>query len=121
MGFRTLEVIRTVQRIEPSIQQEPCPIALAEHETACAQSMLVLRQDEVDLLALQVLEGGDNTFWWNDRLSSLHCLVQLLWLHDILLDGDRRVHDQGVFMKEPEVFRVRVQLQGMSHSRQLRP
>lgn len=83
--------------------------------------MLVLGQNEVNLLALEVLEGSNNTFWRNDRLSSKHCLVQHLRLHDLLLDDDRWVHNQGVFVEEPEVFGVGVELQGVSHGRELRP
>lgn len=88
MSIRALEVIRAVQWIEPSVQQELRPIALAEEEARRCQSVLVLRQNEVDLLALEMLEGSDDTFWWNDRLTSKHCLVQHLWLHNLLLDVD---------------------------------
>lgn len=121
MSIRALEVIRAVQWIEPSVQQELRPIALAKEKARRCQSVLVLRQNEVDLLAPEMLEGSDDTFWRNDRLPSKHCLVQHLWLHDLLLDGDGWVHDQGVFMEEPEVFGVWVELQGVSHGWKLRP
>lgn len=106
MSLGTLEVIRAVQRIEPRIKQEFRPIALTEHKTSRAQSMLVLRQNEVDLFALQVLESGNNTVRWNNRLPPKHCLLQLAWLHDVLLNGDAWVHDQGVLVEVPEVFGV---------------
>ncbi len=72
MALGLLKIILPIQRIKPTIQKEARPIPLPHHETPMAQRLRILRQHQVDLVALHVAEGFDHAVWGYDRFVSEH-------------------------------------------------
>jgi hypothetical protein len=74
LGF--LEIVTSVDWIEPGIQKVLGPLPIAHNNTRGRQSFLILRRDKVNPVALQVAESLDNTVWWHYRLVDDHELFE---------------------------------------------
>ena len=72
MPLRFLEIVTPVQWIKPHIQEEFGPFALPKYETLLAESLAVLREDQINLVALEVREGMDDAVGRDDGLVLEH-------------------------------------------------
>lgn len=88
MPLRLLEIIAPIQGIEPRVQQILGPLAVADHHAVLAQPFVVLRQDKVDVGALQVAEGLDHTVGRDHAAVDQHDGFEARGGHDVVLDGE---------------------------------
>ena|SRR6266536_1676822 len=106
MCIRLLKIVRAVQRIKPSVEEEFTPISSSNDETAWRQPLSVLREHEIDLVSFQMWEGLDNAVWWDNRLILEHLALQTLWGHNVAFNRQVWIHDQRVLVKTPEISAV---------------
>lgn len=121
MTLGLLKVIIPIQRIEPAIQKKARPLPLPHDKTPLAQRLGVLRQDQVDLVALQMAEGPDDAVRRHDGLVFEHEAFEPLRGEDMLVQRERRIHDQGVRGEREEVGAVWVERHGVADGRDQGP
>ena len=121
MVFGFLEVVASVDRVEPSIQEELCPLSVTDYKTTRCQSVFVLRDDKVYPVALQVAECLDDAFWRNDGGIGEHVGLKLGGRKDRGVKGNVHVHYQGGMVKIPHKHRGGIECHGMAHCRHARP
>lgn len=121
MVFCLLEVVGPVDRVEPSIQEELCPFSVADYKTTWCQSVLILRNDKINPIALQIAECLDDAFRRNDGGIGEHVRLEFGRREDCSMDGNVHVHDQGSVVKVPHEHRGRVERHGMADRRHTRP
>lgn len=115
MCLGLLKVIAPINRIEPRLEEELGPVTVPHHQAARREALLVLREHKMDVVAAQVAERLDDAVGRDDRMILNHQLLQPRRLHDVLLDCQLRVHDEGVLVQEPDVLGVREFGDGVSH------
>ena len=97
VGFGLLEVVAAIERVEPCVQEEFRPFASPEDETTLTETLAVLCEDQVDLVAFEVCEGPDDTVWWYHGLIPKHHRLKALLVHDMGSEGDFWIHNQAVW------------------------
>ena len=113
MALGLLEIIPPIQRIEPTVQKEAPPLPLPHHETPLTQRLRILRQHQVDLVALQVAERPDHAVWRHDGFVLEHQALEPCWSQEVFLQREGGVHDQGVGGEREEEGAVWVEGHGV--------
>ena len=67
MDLSLHKIITAVQRLEPDIQEEPRKVAVPQDKATRTEILAILRQDEVDILLLQLRECLDDAVRRHDR------------------------------------------------------
>ena len=70
LGF--LKIVAAVEWVEPCVQEELGPFASAEDEAALAETLAILCENEIDLVAFEVGEGPDDAVGGYDGLVPEH-------------------------------------------------
>ena len=113
MSFCFLKIIAAIERVEPRVQEELRPFAPPYHKAALTETLSILREDQIDLVALKVCERSDDAVGRDHGLIPQHQRFEALFVHDVRGEGDFRVHDQAVWRQAEEVGRMRVLGHGM--------
>jgi hypothetical protein len=119
LGF--LEVVAAIQRVEPGVQEELCPVCVADQEAAACQAVAVLREHEIDAFAFQVCEGLDHAVRGHDGRVGDHQAFQLRGREDFVGEGFAGVHDQGCGGEVEEPMGVGVLCQRVAEGRHCCP
>lgn len=91
------------QRVEPEVQEEARKVAVLEHETTRAEVLAVLRQDEIDILPLQMRECLDDAVRRHDRDILQHQRLETASFKQMRFEGLGRVHDECMRAQVEEV------------------
>lgn len=121
MCLGPLEVIAPINRIKPRLEHKLGPLPVAHDKTAHRQTVLILRQNELHIAALEVAERLDDAVGRYDGLVFLHQGFYLGWRHNILLNLEIWVHDERVLLEEPHEVGVWVFGQGVPCRYHARP
>ena len=96
VSFCFLKIIATIERVEPGVQEELGPFAPPYHEATLTETLSILREDQVDLVAFKVGEGSNDAVRRDHGLIPQHQRFEALLIHDVGSEGELRVHDQAV-------------------------
>lgn len=121
MCLGSLEVVGSVEWVEPGIQEELCPLAVPQNKASGRHALLVLRQHKVHVVSLEVRERLDDAVRRNDRSVLNHEFLELLGTHDLLLNLELWRHDKRILLEIPEISAVWKLGHRMSHGDNLRP
>jgi hypothetical protein len=116
-----LEVVTPVDGVKPTVQEELCPLSVADDKTTRRQPVLVLRDDEIYSVTLQVAECLDDALWGNDGSVGDHVRLEFGWRKEGSVDGNVHVHDQGSVIEVPHEHGGGVECHGMAHRRHASP
>lgn len=109
-----LKIILPIEQIPPTIQEKPCPLALPNQEAPTAQALRVLREYEINLLGLEVTEGVDDRVRRDDGDILKHEGGEARRGKDVRVQGERRIHYQGVRGEGKHPGAVGVQCEGVA-------
>lgn len=115
MCLRMFEIIAPIQRVKPSIEQESRPFTPLDNKAPWDQALLVLANYQVDIFFFQIAECLDDAIRWHDWHVFLHDRFQTLFIKDLRLEREGRVHNQGVLRKVEEVGAGWVLGHGIAH------
>ena len=111
VALRFLEVVATVQRVEPGVQEELGPVValfctagVAEQEAAVREVVAILGEDEGGFGGGEVGEGVDDAVGGHDGDVFEHEGFE--GAEDVGLDGEGGVGDEGVRGEGEEPGRV---------------
>lgn len=93
MRLRLLKIITPIQRIKPRIQEELRPVPVLEHKTPRTQSLSVLRQHQIDSIAVQVSECFDHAVGRDDGIITQHELFEHFGREEVCAEVEGGVHD----------------------------
>lgn len=93
MCIRLLEIIRAVQWVEPCIQEKFTPVPSPEDKAPLRQSLLILSDHHINVLALQVRERLDDTIGRYNGLVLDHHAFEYFRVHDVGFDCEVWVHN----------------------------
>lgn len=102
MAFGLLKVVTSVNRIEPSIQEELCPLPVPHNKATRRQSIFVLCNDEIYSVAFEVAKGLDDAVWRHDGCVGDHVGFEFGGSEQVGVDGESSVHDEGAGVEVPE-------------------
>lgn len=91
LGF--LEIVAAVERVEPCVQEELRPFTPPDQEAPLAETFVILCEDQINLVALQMRKGPDDTVWWNDWLIPDHQGLEALRIQKMRFERYRWVHN----------------------------
>ena len=81
MRFRFLEIVTSIERIEPGVDEELGPITVPQDKAAGRKSFLVLCEDKVHIFPLQMRERLDDAVGRDDGVVFNHDVLQLARSH----------------------------------------
>lgn len=119
LGF--LEVVASIERVVPAVEEKLGPLAVSDNEAFCRHAFEILGDHDINILRLEVRIRLDDAIRKGDRLVANHQVLKLVRSHDIFMDRNARVHDEGVLGEEPDVLAVGKLIQGMPHGNNLCP
>lgn len=120
MSLSLLEVVASIQWIEPRLRKVLSPVAVAQHYTVRCQSIAVLAYDQRSVLPSQVAKSLDDAIGRNDREAPDHQLLEVPRFHDVQ-QCLVRIHDVCVLVEVPHIGAVWVFGQRMAHGQDLGP
>lgn len=83
MRLRLLEVVASVDRIEPRVQEVLGPLSIPNNEAVLRQSIFVLSNNKIYPISFEVSERFDDTVWWYYRLMDDHEFFELRGREDV--------------------------------------
>ncbi|KAI4129780.1 MAG: hypothetical protein LQ338_002090, partial [Usnochroma carphineum] len=86
MALRFLEVVAPVQRIEPRVQEELGPVASLQYQAPLTQALAVLRQYQIDPIALEIRKCLDHAVW---RRKGEEVVAVRVDRHSVTKGGDK--------------------------------
>lgn len=103
MALCFLEVVATVQRVVPGVEEELGPVCVANEQAAACKAVVVLREHEVYALAFQVCESLDHTVRRHDGLIGDHEAFEFWGVEDFVRKWLAGVHYQrgGCEVEDP--------------------
>lgn len=96
MSLRLGKVITAIQRIKPDIQEEACKVALSNDKATGVQTLLVAREDEIDIVRFEIRGRLDDAVRRHDGDVFEHERLESGLVEEVGADGGVMVHDQGV-------------------------
>ena len=102
VGLCFLEVVASIYRVEPCVEEILGPLAVFDDEAAGCQTLFVLGDDEVYPVALEVGKGFDDGVWGYDGCVCDHEFLEARRSEEVRIEGDRGVHDECGRVEVPE-------------------
>jgi hypothetical protein len=115
MRLRFLEVVATVDGIEPRIQEVLGPLSIAHNEAARCDSILVLRHNHVYAVALEVSKGLDDAVWGDHGLVDNHEFLETRRREEVGLQREGGIHNERGAVEEPDEGGPGVEGHGVPH------
>lgn len=116
MALRFLEVVATVQRVVPGVEEELGPVCVADEQAAAGEAVVVLREHEVYALAFEVCESLDHTVGRHDGLVGDHEAFEFWGVEDFVRKWLAGVHYQRGGCKVEDPVGVWVEGQSVAES-----
>src|SRR6266480_5117858 len=103
MTLCLLEIVTSIERIVPDVQEEVGPFPASENESVWHEAILVLTYHQIYFFRLQSCECFDDTVRRDDWNVDKHHAFQLLLVHNMILYFDICIHNQGAIIDVEEV------------------
>lgn len=85
MSLSLLEVVTSVQRIQPRLKEELGPFSVAENNVVMYETRFVLRQNNINVVSTEMTKSLDDAVRRHNGLTANHQRLQLFRLqHNIL-------------------------------------